>query len=292
VRRRERSWTRDPRGIAEVVGTLMLILIVVAASIALAAFIASYQKQLQAQQAEAQQRSLESLKVLNLAQVNTLPTPNESKLANFSFLLASEFVNPSTISSFSVNGNPLRFYSETPLAPATGPTVCFNSSTPFVLPSFEEVLIKVNTDPNSLAACGYSFFSTLQFPISGFVQVGIFTILQNTFTTVFLPPTAVALVSSLSEFVGGGSASGFVSVPVLDGSHSFQSGNASITSWNWSIANTTAGSSETWTVLGEQLVAPFVSTGYGNVYTYSVALTVANSDGLLAVSMIAYTYHP
>ena len=124
----------------------------VAASIALAAFVASYQKQLQAQQAAAQQRSLESLKVLNLAEVH--PLPNSTALANFSFLLASEFVNPSTISSFSVNGNPLRFFAVTPLAPNAGPTNCsYNSTTPLVLAPFEEVEITVNTDPGSGGAC-------------------------------------------------------------------------------------------------------------------------------------------
>jgi flagellin-like protein len=292
VRPRERPTVRDSRGIAEVVGTLMLILIVVAASIALAAFVASYQKQLQAQQAEAQQRSLESLKVINLAQVNPLLT-NASRLANFSFVLASEFINPSEITSFTVNGNPLRFYSVTPLAPASGPTTCNNSSTPLMLAPFEEVEITVNTDSGSTAACGYSFFSTaITFSIDEFVEIGLFTVLQNTFTTVFLPPTAVALVTTLAEFSGGGSTSGFVNVPVLDGSHSFQTGNASITAWNWFVTNTTSGSTTTWSAAGEQLVAPFVSTGFGHTYTYSIALTVADSNGLLGTSTVAYTYHP
>jgi flagellin-like protein len=294
MRRRERSRVHGSRGIAEVVGTLMLILIVVAASIALAAFVASYQKQLQSEQAEAQQRSLESLKVLNLAQVNAQPSPNNTKLANFSFILASEFVNPSTISSLSVNGNPLRFFAVTPLAPDAGPANCsFNSTTPLTLAPFAEVEITVNTNASSTGLCGYSFFSTsLSFPIDEFVQIGIFTILQNTFTTVFLPPTAVPLVTTLAEFSGGGSSTGFVNVPVLDGANSFQAGNGTLTSWDWFVTNTTAGSNETWTAGGEQLVAPFVSTGYGHVYTYSIALTVEDSNELLGISTIDYTYHP
>jgi flagellin-like protein len=294
VLRRNRSRVRNARGIAEVVGTLMLILIVVAASIALAAFIASYQKQLQAQQAEAQQRSLESLKVLNLAQVNPQSGANASKLANFSFILASEFVNPSSITSISINGNPLRFFAVTPLAPTAGPTNCsFSSTSGLNLTPFAEVEVTVNTNPSSTGPCGYSFFSTsLNFPTDEFVQIGIFTVLQNTFTTVFLPPTAVPVVGTIAEFSGGGSSTGFVNVPVLDGSHSFQAGNGTLTSWNWTITNTTSGSSEMWNASGEQVIAPFVSTGFGNVYTYSIVLTVANSNELLGISTIAYTYHP
>src|SRR5580700_966478 len=114
----------------------MLVLIVVAASIAFAAFVASYQKQLQTQEAASQQRSLESLKVLSLAQVTPEARPNQANLENFSFVLASEYVNPSTIDSFSVNGNPLRFFSAIPISPATGPSACYNSSTPLVLAPF------------------------------------------------------------------------------------------------------------------------------------------------------------
>jgi flagellin-like protein len=294
VLRRERSRARNSRGIAEVVGTLMLILIVVAASIALAAFVASYQKQLQSQQAESQARGLESLKVLNLAQLTPQTGANSAKLANFSFTLASESINPSQISSFAINGNPLRFYAVTPLLPSAGPTTCNATGVgPLNLTPFAEVEITVNTNATSAAPCGYSFYSpTLSFPTDAFVQIGIFTILQNTFTTVFLPPTAIPLVTTLSEFIGSGAHVGFENVPVLDGANSFQAGNGTITSWNWTITNTTGNSTENWSSGGEQLVAPFVSTGYGNVYTYSIVLKVQDSNDLLGLATTTYSYHP
>jgi hypothetical protein len=267
----------------------MLVLIVVAASIAFAAFVASYQKQLQTQEAASQQRSLESLKVLNLAEVNPLPAPQEANLSNFSFVLASEYVNPSTIASFSVNGNPLRYFSVVPVSPASGPAVCYNSSTQLVVAAFEVVEVTVNTDPTSTAACGYSFFSaSLSFPLDQFLQVGIFTLLQNTFTSVFLPPTAIPLVSTLAEFTG----TSYRNVPVLDGSHSFQSGNASLVSWTWLVTNTTAGAlpPTQWNASGEELVAPFASSVSGATYTYNVTLTVENSNGLLGIATTPYTY--
>jgi len=266
----------------------MLVLIVVAASIALAAFIASYQKQLQTQEAASQQRNLESLKVLNIAQVDPESAPDESEIGNFSFVLASEYVNPSTIVSFAVNGNPLRFFSAIPIAPATGPSVCYNSSTQLVLAPFEEVEVTVNTNSSSVASCGFSFFSNVTFPLDQLLEVGIFTLLQNTFTTVFLPPTAIPLVSTLAEFTG----SGYRNLPVLDGSPSFQSGNATITSWTWFVTNTSAHAAAplAWNASGEELVAPFASVSSSGSYTYNITLTVTNSNGLLGIATVPYVY--
>jgi hypothetical protein len=109
---------------------------------------------------------------------------------------------------------------------------------------------------------------------------------------VFLPPTAIPLVTTLSEFIGSGAHVGFENVPVLDGANSFQAGNGTITSWNWTITNTTGNSTENWSSGGEQLVAPFVSTGYGNVYTYSIVLKVQDSNDLLGLATTTYSYHP
>ena len=291
VRRPGRRFRFGNRGIAEVVGTLMLILIVVAASIALAAFIASYQKQLQAQQAEAQQRGLESLRVLDIAQVTTEPSPNQLNLTNFSFVLASEFVNPSTVSSVAVNANPLRYFLVQNISPAGGVPRCYNDSTPFVLPAFHEVEVTVNANSSDLTLspghCPFSFFSPrVILPVNAFLQIGLFTILQNTFTQVFLPPTALPLVGTVSQFNGRG----FVNVPVLDGSQSFQSGNGTLVSWNWTIDNTTGGGNVISSALGEKLVAPFASTQTGVTLTYKITLTLKNSNGLLGIAAFSYSY--
>jgi flagellin-like protein len=291
VRPRVRPTVHASRGIAEIVGTLMLVLIVVAASIAFAAFVASYQKQLQTQENATNQRNLESLRVLSLAEVHPEASPNQTNLENFTFVLASEYVNPSTIISISINGNPLRSFAAMELSPTPGTVHCNSSASPLVLVPFEQVEITVVTDSAASAGCGYSFFSSLTFPLDQFLQVSLFTQLQNTFTNVFLPPTAVPLVSTLAEFTG----SGYENVPVLDGSHSFQSGNATITSWTWQVTNTTTGAAPprlSWNASGEELVAPFLSTAVGANYTYSISLTVENSNGLLGIDTIVYAYLP
>jgi hypothetical protein len=272
----------------------MLVLIVVAAAIALAAFVASYQKQLQSQQAEAQQRNLESLKVLSVAHVTPEPTPNQLTLANFTFVLASEFVNPSTVTSVSVNGDPLRFFLVQNISPAVGTPQCFNDSTPFTLPAFQVVEITVNSSnvPLTPGTCPFAFFdTTTTVAVDSFLKLSLFTTLQNTFTQVFLPPTALPLVGTTSEFTG----TGYRDVPVLDGSQSFQSGNGTLDQWSWSILNTSAGAPLPNPVnsLGEKLVAPFASvTSFGmpTTYTYAITLTVQNSNGLLDSATVTYSY--
>jgi flagellin-like protein len=271
------------RGIAEVVGTLMLVLIVVAASIALAAFVASYQKQLQAQQAEAHQRNLESLKVLDVTGVT--PQSMSTSLASFSFVLASEFVNPSTVASISVNGNPLAHFLVQNVSPSGGVPFCYDDSTQFILPSFQQVEVTVNL--LSSGTCPNAFFSpTTVLMENSYLQIDLFTILQNTFTSVFLPPTAIPLIGTVSEFIG----MQFRNVPVLDGSTSFQQGNGTIVSWTWSVVNTTGGVSPPQTYSGEKLIAPFASTQTGQTFTFTIALSVQNSNGLIGSSSINYTY--
>jgi flagellin-like protein len=274
------------RGIAEVVGTLMLVLIVVAASIALAAFVASYQKQLQAQQAEAHQRNLESLKVLDVTGVTPQPSPNQLMLGSFSFVLASEFVNPSTVASISVNGNPLAHFLVQNVSPSGGVPFCYDDSTQFILPSFQQVEVTVNL--LSSGTCPNGFFSpTTTLLVNSYLQIDLITILQNTFTTVFLPPTAIPLIGTVSEFIGAQ----FRNVPVLDGSTSFQQGNGTIVSWTWSVVNTTGGlSPPPQTYSGEKLIAPFASTQTGQTFTFTIALSVQNSNGLIGSSSINYTY--
>src|SRR5690348_9978222 len=112
-----RRISRSRRGLSEIVGALMLVLIVVVAATALSAFVASYQKQLQAEQAIHQDRTLESLTILHAA-----PPLNatETKLAQLQFTVASLSVNPSTITRIEINHQPLQQYNTSRLDLASG----------------------------------------------------------------------------------------------------------------------------------------------------------------------------
>lgn len=267
----------------------MLVLIVVAASIAFAAFVASYQSQYQAQQAESQQRSLESLRVLDITNVNPQVSPDQLEIQNFSFILASEYVHTSQIASIAINGNPLAHFLVTNVSPAGGTPECYDDSMMLNLSAFSQVEITVNTNAALSTPCAFGFFdpSTVVY-VDSFLQTQIFTILQNTFTSDFLPPTAVPAVSS--ELVYSGMS--YQDVPLLDGSASFQTGNGTLTSWSWTVTNTSAGAVAplTKTTTGEKATFPFLSTFHGQVYTYNITLAVSDSSGLLGVATFPWTY--
>jgi hypothetical protein len=267
----------------------MLVLIVVAASIALAAFIASYQKQYQAQQAVSDQRSLEKLDVLDIAKV----TPQASRqldIQNFSFVLASEYIHPSYIASLSINGNPLEYYYVQNIT-GGGPGLpgCYNDSMQLMINPFAQMEITVNTNLTATTPCPYGFFSSTAAPqVDNFLQISVYTELTNTFTSVFLPPTAIPVVSTISEYIG----TGYQNVPVLDGAGSFQTGNGTLTSWSWEVEDTTTLPATYTNVTGEQVVAPFASDSPPGPYTFTITLTVTNSNGLIGVDTFDYVYTP
>ena len=216
----------------------MLILIVVAAAIALAAFVASYEKQVLAEESESQQRSLESLRILSVDPV--LEKVNPSLIGNFTFVLASEYINPSQVDSISLNGQPLRTFWALNIADIGGKSTEYNTSSPLILSAREEVTITVNlTAPGG----SFTFFSLFDdsfvLNTSSYIELSVFTLLQNTFTQVFIPPTAVGFVTDLTSYSGCNPAQ----IPLLDGTQSFQPGtNASIVQWSWAVVDETGGS--------------------------------------------------
>ncbi|HYB77929.1 MAG TPA: archaellin/type IV pilin N-terminal domain-containing protein, partial [Thermoplasmata archaeon] len=107
----------NSRGLSEIVGTLMLVLIVVAAATAFSFFVASYEQTLLAQENANHQRALESLHVLS---VQALPGKNGSaKMSGLNITLASGDVNPMQISDILVNGNAVISYNATYISTRT-----------------------------------------------------------------------------------------------------------------------------------------------------------------------------
>ncbi len=295
VRRRRLHRGRKARGIAEIVGTLMLILIVVAAAIALAAFVASYQKQLQAEESQAQQRSLESLKILSVTP--TLNTSDTGEWSSFTFVLASEYINPSSVDAISLNGQPIRYYYvqnlSSPASPPTQHDTTVANDT-LVLSPRQEVIVGVELDPSGGVYPNYSMFDpTFVLSTSDYIQLSVYTALQNTFTTVFLPPTAIAYVTTLTSY----SSNEPVQIPVLVGTDSFQPGaNGTIVQWEWSMTeagNSTYTGGPTCPVAG----SPFEGSEWeleGNAstsksYTYTATLTVTGNDGLAGVTTLSFS---
>lgn len=276
-----RTLRADRLGLSEIVGALMLVLIVVVAATAFSVFVENYQKQLQAEQAINHERAIEALTTLSIQ-----PTMNATVATNFFVLnltLSSLTVEASIVTSISINDNTVHNYTVWTVDPVTGAESSQTVLPGGVLNLAAHEVANVVVCFNSVNTAMSSFFNTgFVLPATSFVKVQLFTQLLNDFTTVFLPPTAIATVAVNIAPNGSG---GFTEFPILDGSHSSQhGGNASLTSWTWVV--TPSGGSPTM-VSGEEASAPFTSAA-GTVY--AISLTVTNSDGLLGLSTISYKF--
>ncbi|MCI4320134.1 MAG: hypothetical protein L3K23_08410 [Thermoplasmata archaeon] len=278
-----RRFRASARALSEIVGTLMLVLIVVVAATAFAAFVQAYQKQAQSEQAFSNEQHLESLRILNV--IPTVNATNPSAWESLNFTLASEYINSATITSVAVNSNPLAQYQVLRVDPSTGlyslSWVRGNAtSAQLILAPREQVNLIVNLSKSPTTGSFYGLNFTL--PTTSYIQLSLFTALQNKFNGLFLPPTALAIISTIVTFYNGT----LQTVPVLDGSHSFQTGNASIVGWMWKVYEGFAPHAQ-FAPTGEQVVAPSYFPGPPGSH-YNVTLNVTNNDGLTSTASIPY----
>jgi flagellin-like protein len=268
-----RRFRSDGRGLAEIVGTLMLVLIVVAAAVAFSVFVAAYQSQLQTQEAYQHDQTLESVHILNI-----FPNVNDSGMYwSLNFTMVAEDVNPSTVTGIAINDDTVLIYNVTALqlnvTPVQRTTVTVSNGSDFVLAPEDEATVSVNftVDP---------FVTPLNLTSFNYVKIDVFTAYLNDFSRVFIPPSAVLLVNTV---VSGGTIP--TTVTVLDGSQSVQpQGNATIVAWNWTVENFTGGTPRTAWYVGEEAETdtPLV---YGS---YNITLVVTNSDGLVGRTSTEY----
>jgi flagellin-like protein len=263
------------RGLAEIVGTLMLVLIVVAAATAFSFFVATYQQQLQSQENASHQRALEVVHVLSV-QTAAVGLGNDT-FAGLSFTISSGDVNPIQLTDLVVNGNVAWSYNATWESNGSRTTVgvlAGDASTWLDVPSLGQVLISLDLNPKSPLL---SFPSWTLIPTSGsYLTLYLQTQRGSGFTFVYVPPTALAVLTFVQTWNGAT----LVENPVLDGTHSFQEGaNATIVAWDWSISGPTFTTSP-WSTSGAQVELSNLTAGDA----YYANLTVYNSIGLFGTA--------
>jgi len=292
--RQGRRVRRDGRGLAEIVGTLLLVVIVVAAAVAFSIFVASYQAQVQAEQAAAHNRALEDIRILGISTtLNTSTTPANSSYSRLTFVAGSLDVNTMTVNELLVNGQFINYYTVTPLASALTTQICElcaagqipGSVLEFNLTSLEQVTIAVNLTVWSLATQPHGgFIQPYTVDTSGatnYISLSLFTTLGNDFKSVYAAPTALALTEQ-SETYSGGS---YVPVVVFDGSSSIVPANDTIVSWSWSLENLTSDTLFL-DLSGEKALVPQSAFETGD--NYDATLTIIDSSGLASTATILY----
>lgn len=305
-------WRGSSRGLAEIVGTLMLVVIVVAAATAFSFFVASYQKQVQNEETLNHDRALEGVKIVGISDAPCMVGPTAycnvkdvcsapTCFANVTFTVVSLDVNPMGFTNIFLNHLPVVNYTATIRGSTESP--CYNSSnklnntsgvfpcSTLVVPGSSTVILHFSLGGCVNAKCGNDAYWALgpgegpgNIPSSSQFSLQFLTERGNQFSEIFAPPAAVISVF----YVSGGT----LSIPVFDGLNSYQpknSDNSSVVTYNWTVTN----GSGTPPLVGTDCGVDGVGSGgefecAGLNGTYTVTLTVTNSDGLTGVTSIPY----
>ncbi len=239
----------DESGLSVVVGTLLLILIVVASVSALSVMVSEAQKK------EMEQRSLraavesENLKILSLA----LNGPDgNGNWTNMIITVVNLNTEESRIVGLNINGMNAANY--------TDGVKEYNFQSQFPVPAARSRQIILNLTSN--------FTSPINISKNDHIRVILFTSLTNNFERVFLPPVPIIKVSSESDI-------GFGNVLVLDGSDSI-SHESTIISYQWQV-NNTYNPAYNYSKSGQMVRIPF---DFINVSKFLVNLNVTDSNGM------------
>ena len=276
-----RSFRRGVRGLAEIVGTLMLVVIVVAAATAFSFFVTDYEKQVLAQEAHNHLVSAEKIRVTGI----TLEAPTH--VAPWS-LLNGPYVNVSLVSA---DPNSM-FLTDYELNGAFSQNWVFDNSTP---PLTACSVAGAPTAPSTCTELTAFAGARVALPFSGStgpIELDVETSLGNVFVFVFFAPAPILKTTVLPEAT--------YSEPLFDGSGSYQpSGgdNASIVLYTWTIEdlNTTTcvvGGGPECAAGPAEYSAPQIEVSQlsseATSHTFQVNLTVTNSDGLSATTSVFY----
>jgi flagellin-like protein len=288
-----RRFRADGRALAEVVGTLLLVVIVIAAVTAFSFFIAAYQSQVQNEEQYAHNQALESVHVYTLL---VTATAAPSKLIGaINFTMTSADVNSITVNNIEINGNPLAYYNVTPYQfgqPGTTLGISTASSN-YILGPRAEAQVEVNVSTTCAASpttpspvCSSFYDRAVQLDAGTYIEVSILTSYQNDFVSSFTAPSAVVQIETQQL--------GSTETTILDGTHSYQPENGTLESWSWNVTLPTDDSCYsvgtpyfTSTSAIVQTTCPMTSDG-----TYVIHLTVVNSYGLFGTATLDYTPEP
>jgi len=283
--RSRRAFRQDQRGLAEIVGTLMLVLIVVAAATAFSFFVASEEQTTLAQQAALHDKNLENVTIQSVINTPSLPLgcggagPVCTFVGNLVIILSSSDIYSTNVTDIAVGGDPATTFCQTP-----NNTVAVNCALPGNVQTFAAAggNAWLNLTPFTVTAVTMSYTSFYLQPFvfsTNSIQVQMGTLRGNEFVETLFPPIAEVGV----DFVTG--------YPVLDGTQSYQphtgsSPDATIEQWMWVVTSSPSGDPDDNTYYGQQVELPNLFV-HSTVYT--ISLTVTNTIGLSGSASETYT---
>jgi flagellin-like protein len=262
------SLRSDRTGVSEIVGALMLVLIVVVAASSLAIFISQQQQAIQEQEAQDQRKELESLDVLS---IRPELRENSTELSRVTFHVANLAVEDSKITSVVINSHDVKYFN---ITDGDGITVHHSYEDTILLGPRDQVDLSVDLN-------GSSFFDDVVISITDYLIIDLNTYYLNTFTSTFVPPTAVAMVSSTPLWNG----TGYDYYTLLDGRDSFASGSSEVVSWIWTVYSIDNETHRTEVLSGSGATVLINPLPDGQ---YLANLTIADSNGMIGLSSILF----
>jgi len=261
----------DRSGISEIVGALMLTLIVVVAASSFAVFLSQQQKAVQDQELYALEKSQESLNIIGFQQNFTT---NNKEYFDLNFTITSNHARDSDVTKIAVNGHVARDFFLWRINQTSGiwEQEHLDWSNDFKILAKEQLYLRLNKTN--------LFENNVIFQNGTFVKLEVFTKLLNSFTRVYMPPSALLTISTESLWDGVS----FKPFIVLDGGGSVAQEGSYLTMYDWNV--TKPGVSPSYShVGGVKATFDFSSLGPGQYY---VNLTVMDDHGLMGIDSTIY----
>jgi flagellin-like protein len=275
----------DRRGLAEIVGTLMLVLIVVAAATAFSYFVAAEEQTNLAEQTALHDKNLENVTIQSVMDNPPLPLGCVGVACTFAgslvLVVASSDIYATNVTDIAVGGDPATTFCQTP-----NDTMAVNCAVPGNVQTFAAAggNAWLNLTPFTVTAVTLSYTSFYLQPFvfsMNSVQVQMGTLRGNTFVETLFPPVPEIGLDFLTGF------------PILDGSQSYQphtgsSPSAAIVQWVWTVVSKDPNYPAGVFYYGQeaQLPYPFITSP---ATQYTITLNVTNTIGLSGTASEVYT---
>ena len=249
---------------------MMLTLIVVVAAGSFAIFVNQKQQSAQQQQLYDQQKQQENLEITGLN-----PRSSNGYFDQLNFSVASNHNLRSIVAKLMVNNYTARN---------------FNVSIFGQVPSSYNYLSNVSIEPHEqliiMITPSDLFGNNVKFKSSDYVELTIHTDYQNTFSRVFMPPSAVIKLSTESQWNASANhnTGNYTDYLILDGSGSTAQSGSFLVSYQWNIENT-ANHLKSLSLSGVKVRADFPARGAN-----WVNLTVEDNNGMISVGSVIYYY--
>lgn len=273
----------DEAGVSEIVGALLLTLIVVVAAASFAVFVSQKQNEIQEQQLLENKRALESVRIMGIK-----PTAdgNGTYWSKLNFTIASVHNEVSRVTRIDINGyavkefDLLRFNDSA----SSYEWVSLSYNDRFEISPLERLNLVVET-PMGLFDIAASLLT------SDSLNIEIYTAYLNSFSRVFMPPTAIARM--ITEVQWDSVSLGYKPFLILDGTYSVLYNDTYAVEWSWMIL----GDDDADGVFGETGEVNVTRSGIKSAadfpvvgIRYRIALSVTDNNGMMGIYAFEHDY--